>query len=47
MFGDPKLNRWEKQFIDSVARWGWHSDYTQKQKKVLDRLFLKMKQKNT
>lgn len=39
IFGDPKLNSWEKEFIDSVARQGWQRDYSPKQKVVIKRIY--------
>lgn len=45
MFGDPLLNAWEKDFVESVASFGWHKDYTPKQKAVIKRLFEKQKKK--
>jgi len=45
MFGDPLLNRWEKDFVESVALFGWHADYTSKQKNVVKKLFEKQRRK--
>lgn len=46
IFGDPKLNDWEKKFIDSVAKQGWHNDdYSSKQKVVIKRIFEAQKRK--
>jgi len=45
MFWDPFLNNWEHTFITDVAQWGWHSDYTPKQKAVIERLFEQQKSK--
>ncbi len=42
MFGDPQLNQWEKDFIESVCRYGWRADYTDKQKAVIEKTFQKM-----
>jgi len=39
MFGDPLLNSWEWKFVESVTSFGWHFDYTPKQKAVIKRLF--------
>lgn len=39
MWGDPLLSPWETKFIESVARFGWFSDYSDKQKAVIRRIF--------
>jgi len=39
MWGDPKLNRWERRFVHSVARYGWISDYSNKQKACIEKIF--------
>lgn len=31
LWGDPLLNPWEKSFIESLTRYGWIADYTDKQ----------------
>jgi len=45
IFGDPLLNKWEKDFIDSVASFGWHKDYSDKQKAVIKKIFVNQRQK--
>lgn len=47
IFGDPLLNDWEKRFIDSVARQGWQKEYSDKQKRVISKIFTKQKYKYT
>lgn len=39
IFGDPLLNKWEKEFIDSVSQQGWQRDYSLKQKVVIKKIF--------
>ncbi len=39
IFGDPKLNSWEKKFIDSVAEQGWQREYSPKQKAVIRKIY--------
>ena len=41
MYGDPKLTKWEKDFVESVACFGWHKDYSDKQKAVIKKIFAK------
>ena len=45
MFGDPKLNSWERDFINSVIFQGWEKDYSPKQKAVIEKTFLKQRKK--
>lgn len=45
IFGDPKLNAWEKKFIDSVAYQGWEHDYSDKQKVVIKRIYRTQRKK--
>lgn len=45
MFGDPKLNRWEREFIQSVIFQGWQKDYSPKQKAVIEKTFQKQRAK--
>lgn len=46
IYGDPLLSEWERNFIDSVARQGWHrDDYSEKQKAVIKRIFKRQRHK--
>lgn len=45
MYGDPLLSKWERDFIESVASFGWRKDYTPKQKAVIKKTFAKQKHK--
>lgn len=45
IYGDPKLNKWERDFIDSAARQGWQRDYSPKQKAVIKKIFINQKRK--
>lgn len=45
MFGDPLLNKWEKEFLESVARQGWQRDYSPKQKAVIEKTYAKQRRK--
>lgn len=39
MYGDPLLNDWGHEFVESVARQGWDHDYTDKQKAKIEELY--------
>lgn len=43
MYGDPKLNSWEDEFVTSVSEAGWQGDYTDKQKKKIEQIFDKQR----
>lgn len=43
MWGDPRLSKWETDFIDSVADFGWHNNYTEKQIAKINQIFKKQK----
>ena len=45
IFGDPLLNAWEKEFIDSVARQGWLRDYSEKQKACIQKIYTTQRHK--
>ena len=45
MVGDPLLSIWEKKFIDSVIEQGWQIDYSEKQKAVIKKIYVKQRQK--
>ena len=43
MYGDPTLSRWESRFVKSVSEWGWHADYTPKQRACILDIFTRQK----
>ncbi len=45
IFGDPLLNKWEKDFIESVMYYGWQKDYSDKQKAVIKKIYIKQRRK--
>lgn len=45
IFGDPLLNKWERDFIESVVNFGWHKDYSEKQKSVIKKIFTNQRRK--
>lgn len=45
LWGDPLLNRWEKRFIESMARYGWLDNYTYKQIAKLKQIWHKILRK--
>lgn len=44
LWGDPGLTRWEKSFVLCIARWGWHNEYSEAQKRKILQIFNKRKQ---
>lgn len=42
LIGDPLLNNWEKNFIESLSRYGWLSDYTPRQILSLNKIWQKI-----
>jgi len=42
LIGDPLLSKWEKNFIESLSRYGWIADYTKKQVVCLNKIWEKI-----
>lgn len=42
LIGDPLLNNWEKEFIESISRQGWYKDYSEKQVCKLEQIKRKL-----
>lgn len=42
LWGDPLLSSWEKSFIESLSRYGWIANYTDKQVAKLLQVWRKM-----
>lgn len=47
VWGDPLLNDWERRFTDSLANFGWRSDYTNRQASKLEQIYTRLRRIRT
>jgi len=40
---NPKLNKWENEFLKSMLNQGWRAGYSQKQKEIIFKIYQKVR----